>query len=288
MPTSSRRSAALRETRDQWAALVHDQHRLVAIILLALAGGIIVSALVDRGTAGGSDALAYWHGVRTWLAGGNPYQPRGDWLPWVYALWLLPLFTPWALLPWAIAWPLWRAATIVLMLLTLRWAYRRRPLATALLVAVLALPMGIALDTGNVVLFCTGAVWLAQFTDSLAGGLLWGLAAATKWFPIVFWPLLHRRARRWGVVFAAMAIVLSLVTWPWTIQQIEDVRATGIPHDTSLPGLRLDHLSIIWGAVPWLWLSVLPWLAERWQPWSARIRAVTFGHRQGTADKMRG
>jgi hypothetical protein len=288
MPTSSRRSAALQAIGDQWAALVHDRLRLVAITLLAFTIGILVSALVERGTASGSDALAYWHGVRTWLAGGNPYQPRGDWLPWVYAPWLLPLFTPWALLPWAVAWPTWRTATVVLLLLTLRWAYGRRPLATALLVGVLALPVGIALDTGNVVLLCAGAVWLAQFTDSPAGGLLWSLAAATKWFPIVFWPALPPRARRWGIVFAAAAIALSLLTWPWTIQQIADVRATGIPHDTSLPGLRLDHLSIIWGAVPWLWLSAIPWLAEHWQPWSARVRAVSFGDRRGPANKMRG
>ncbi len=260
---SMRREASPRAIRLQLALLSRDRRRLGALVLLGLTIAVITVILIARGAASGSDAGAYWHGVRTWLAGGNPYEPDGDWLPWVYAPWLLPVFTPWALLPWEVAWPLWRIATIALMVLTLRWAFNRRPMATAVVMALLSVPIGIALDTGNVVLLCAAAVWAAQFSDSAAGGLLWGFATATKWFPLALWPILPRRARTWGVVFAAVAIILSLATWPWTLQQIEDVRATGIPHATSLPGLRLDHLSILWAALPWLWRTALPWVERR-------------------------
>lgn len=268
-----RRSISPAGLHRQVRELAINRRRLAAVVLLGATLGVLIVILILRGSASGSDAAAYWHGVRTWLAGGNPYEPNGEWLPWVYAPWLLPLFTPWALLPWEIAWPLWRIVTIGLMLLTLRWAFERRPMATAVAVALLSVPMGIALDTGNVVLLCAVAVWAAQFSDSIVGGLLWGFATATKWFPLVLWPILPRRARSWGVVFAAIAILLSLATWPWTLQQIADVRATGIPHATSLPGLRLDHLSILWAALPWLWRSGLPWIEARSSRPLARARA---------------
>ena len=60
----------------------------------------------------GADARAYWAGVRIWLEGGDPYHPVGPFLPYVYAPWMLPLFAPWALLPWEVAWFAWRGATI--------------------------------------------------------------------------------------------------------------------------------------------------------------------------------
>jgi len=282
---ASARRLSPRRIRRQAAILAANRSRLAAVILLGLTGGILAMVLVTRGPASGSDALAYWHGARTWLAGGNPYQPTGDWLPWVYAPWLLPAFVPWSLLPWDLAWPIWRTATILLMLVTWRWAYRRRPLATAVALAVLSVPIGIALDTGNVVLLCAVAVWAAQFADSALGGLLWGLATATKWFPLGLWPILPRRAGAWGIVFAAVAVLLSLATWPWTVQQIADVRATGIPHATSLPGLRLDHLSILWAAIPFAWLTGLPWLEARWR----RIRErAGYAMQRRTVDPDRG
>ena len=55
---------------------------------------------------------------------------------------MLPLFVPWALLPWEVAWFAWRGATILLLLWSIRWAYARRPLPTAILVALLAFPIG--------------------------------------------------------------------------------------------------------------------------------------------------
>ena len=42
------------------------------------------------------------------MNGGDPYHPTGPFLPYVYAPWMLPLFAPWALLPWDVAWFVWR------------------------------------------------------------------------------------------------------------------------------------------------------------------------------------
>ena len=98
----------------------------------------------------GADAQAYWAAVRIWLEGGDPYHPLGPFLPYVYAPWMLPLFAPWALLPWDVAWFAWRGGTILLLLWSIRWAYARRPLPTAILLALLWFSIGAILDTGNI------------------------------------------------------------------------------------------------------------------------------------------
>ena len=87
---------------------LHDPRRIAAILLLSLTFAIVLSGLIARGEAGGADARAYWAGVRIWLNGGDPYHPTGPFLPYVYAPWMLPLFAPWALLPWDVAWFVWR------------------------------------------------------------------------------------------------------------------------------------------------------------------------------------
>ena len=153
---------------------------------------LILSGLIARGEAGGADARAYWAGVRIWLNGGDPYHPTGPFLPYVYAPWMLPLFAPWAVLPWDVAWFVWRGGTILLLLWTIHWAYRRRPLTTAVIFAVLAFPFGANLDTGNINLQLTLMLWAAQFTGPRLGGLLWALATWMKWVPVVFWPILPR------------------------------------------------------------------------------------------------
>ncbi len=107
--------------------------------ILILVGGIFAAGLIARGEAAGADARAYWAGVRLWLSGGDPYHPTGPFLPYVYAPWMLPLFAPWALLPWDVAWFVWRGAAILLLLWTIHWAYQRRPLPTALIVLALRL-----------------------------------------------------------------------------------------------------------------------------------------------------
>ena len=71
-------------------------------------------------------------------------------------------FAPWALLPWDVAWFVWRVGTILLLLWTIHWAYRRRPLTTAVIVAILAFPFGANLDTGNINLQLTLMLWAAS------------------------------------------------------------------------------------------------------------------------------
>ena len=135
-----------------------------AIVIVGIAGGLIVAWLYARGDLVGADARAYWAAVRVWLGGGDPYNPGGTFLPYAYAPWLLPIFLPWALLPWDVAWTVWEGSMVILFAWSFTWAFRRHALATALLIAVLALPLTATLDTGNVTLYLALAIWAAQFT----------------------------------------------------------------------------------------------------------------------------
>ena len=244
-PTRRRVAVFRRALRREWSRLRTPEH-LLAIGLLALTGGLVVAFLAARGELAGADARAYWAGVRIWLAGGDPLHPTGPFLPYVYAPWLLPAFLPWALLPWDVAWFVWRGVNVLLLLWSIAWAYERRPLRTAVFVALLALPITVTLDTGNVTLFLAMAVWAAQFTGPRLGGALWALAASMKWFPALLFIFLPPRARLWGLVAGLGAILLSLLTWPQTLAQIET--AVNFPRP-----LRLDYLLLLWGTVPWFW-----------------------------------
>ena len=225
--------------------------RVLAIALIALALGIVAAFVWARGSAAGADALAYWEGVRVWLSGGDPYHPLGARLPYLYAPWLLPVFLPWAALPWSAAWFAWRVAMVAGFGVTVAWAYRQRPLWTALLIAVLAVPLAATFDTGNITLFLALGIWAAQYVGPRLGGVLWAFAVAVKWVPVVFWPILPPATRRWGLIALAVAVLLSLATWPQTLIQIDAAAASGPPNFPR--PLRIDHLLLIWGAVPWLW-----------------------------------
>lgn len=220
---------------------------MAAIVLLSLTFALILSGMIARGEAGGADARAYWAGVRIWLNGGDPYHPTGPFLPYVYAPWMLPLFTPWAALPWDVAWFVWRVGTILLLLWTIDWAYRRRPLTTAVLVAALGFPFGANLDTGNINLQLTLMLWAAQFTGPRVGGLLWALATWMKWIPAVHWLILVPRTKLWGLVWLVISVGLSLVTLPLTIIQLQTLFGFG-----ARP-IRLDYLVYAWAFVPWLY-----------------------------------
>ncbi len=255
-PTRRRAGVYARAVRRELSRL-REPRRLLALALLGLTGGLMVAFLVARGEAAGADARAYWAGVRIWLAGGDPFHPGGVFLPYVYAPWLLPLFVPWALLPWNVAWVVWRGANVLLFLWSAEWAYRRHPLATAAAIVLLSLPLIATFDTGNVTLLLTLAVWLAQFSGPRLGGALWALAASMKWFPAVLVVFLPPRARAWGLVAGALAVLLALATWPQTLVQIDT--ALNFPRP-----LRLDYLLIFWAAVPWLWRHAHPlWWANR-------------------------
>ncbi|MBA2255401.1 MAG: DUF2029 domain-containing protein [Chloroflexi bacterium] len=225
---------------------LRDPRRLLAILILGVTGGVILALLVARGELGGSDARAYWAGVRIWITGADPFHPEGAFLPYVYAPWSIPLFLPWAALPWSVAWFLWRGLSVLLFAWTVAWAYQRRPLATALLVLFLVMPIAVTLDTGNLQMFLVLAVFGAQFVGPKLGGALWALAATLKWFPAFLIVFLPPRARMWGVAYAAIGVLLAVATLPQTLVQIET--AVNFPRP-----VRWDYLLLLWAGVPWLW-----------------------------------
>jgi len=242
-----RRAGVFRRALRREVSRLHDRRRLIAMAILILVGGIFAAGLIARGEAAGADARAYWAGVRIWLNGGDPYHPTGPFLPYVYAPWMLPVFAPWALLPWDVAWFIWRGAAILLLFWTIHWAYRQRPLATAVAVLLLSFPIAANLDTGNITLFLTFMLWGAQFSGPRLAGLLWGLATWVKWVPAPMWIILRPRARAWGFVWLGLAVILSLATLPLTIIQLQALFGFG-----SRP-VRLDYLVLLWATIPWVW-----------------------------------
>jgi Glycosyltransferase family 87 len=266
-----RRGGVIRRALRRQVSHLRERRRLVAILLLALAGGIGLAGMFARGELAGVDARAYWAAVRIWLNGGDPYHPASPFMPYVYAPWLLPVFAPWALLPWDVAWFVWRGGTIVLLLWTVAWAYRRHPLATAVTALLLAFPAFANLDTGNINLVLVLVLWGARFTGPRTGGILWALAVAMKWIPIVFLPILAPKARLHGVVFLAVAALLTLATFPLTLVQLSVL--FGLPRPA-----RLDYLVFLWALVPSLWLKPDPaWFLRpaTWRAWAARL-VTTF------------
>ena len=229
-----RRAGVFRRALRREVSRLRDPRRIAAIVLLSLTFAVVLSGLIARGEAGGADARAYWAGVRIWLNGGDPYHPIGP-VPAVRLRpWMLPLFAPWAVLPWDVAWFVWRVGTILLLLWTIHWAYRRRPLTTAVIVAVLAFPFGANLDTGNINLQLTLMLWAAQFTGPRLGGLLWALATWMKWVPVVLWPMLPGRAKAWGIVWLLVSVGLSLLTLPLTIVQLQALFGFGRARSGSI------------------------------------------------------
>jgi len=275
-----RRAGIYRRAFRRQVSRLRDRRRLLAILLLAVAGGIGLAGMFARGELAGSDARAYWAAVRIWLNGGDPYHPASPFLPYVYAPWLLPAFAPWALLPWDVAWFVWRGGTILLLLWTVTWAYRRHPLATAVAALLLAFPAFANLDTGNIDLVLVLLLWGAYFTGRRTAGLLWALATAMKWMPLVFLPILAPRARLHGVIFLAIGGLLTLATLPLTLVQLSVL--FGLPRP-----VRLDYLVFLWALVPSVWLQPDPaWLLRpaTWRAWTARILATGRRLREDMGD----
>ncbi|MEP7158583.1 MAG: glycosyltransferase 87 family protein [Chloroflexota bacterium] len=242
----------------QVVARLREPRRILAIALMALTGGLVLAFIVARGELAGSDAFAYWTGVRHWLAGEDIYQvvpglnvpPSEGALPYAYSPWSLYLFLPWAALPWDIAWFTWRAANIALFGVTVFWAYERRPLAAALLLAVLGPALAANFDTGNVNVLIVLGVWLAWFAGPRLGGAAWALGAALKFVPVLLLPFVPRRAWPFGLAVLGVLLVLTLATWPQTLRQF------AIVLDYPRP-IRIDYMLLAWAAVPWLWSR--PW-----------------------------
>jgi hypothetical protein len=267
-----RRAGVFRRALRREVSRLRDRRRILAMALLIAVFGLAAAGLVARGEAAGADARAYWAAVRIWIAGGDPYHPTGPFLPYVYAPWMLPLFAPWALLPWDVAWFAWRVATVLALLWSIDWAYRRRPLATAIVVVVLAFPIAANLDTGNVTLILALGLFGAQFAGPRLAGALWAIATWMKWVPAPLWLVLAPRARAWGMAWLLVAAALSLLTLPLTIVQLQAVFGFG-----QRP-LRLDYLVLLWALVPWVWRHPDPawWLRpSRWPEASRRVGART-------------
>jgi hypothetical protein len=276
LPASTRpraRSGVLRRALRREATRLRQPRHVAAILLLGLVTGIGLAMLYARGELAGADARAYWAGVRIWLNGGDPYHPVGPFMPYVYAPWLLPLFVPWALLPWEVAWFAWRAANLFLLAWSVGWAYRLRPLTTAVTVLLLSPAFLANLDTGNINLVLVYMIWAAQFTGPRVAGLLWALATAMKWVPIVFLPLLAPRGRAWGVGFLAIAGVLTVLTLDATIVQLQVLFAFPRPP-------RLDYLVFLWCLVPMLWPDPDPLRYARPATWTAWLRGWLADLRQ--------
>jgi hypothetical protein len=246
-----RRAGVYRRALRLEASRLRDRHRMLAIVLLSVVFSLLAAGMIGRGEAAGADARAYWAGTRMWINGGDPYHPTGPFLPYAYAPWMLPLFAPWALLPWDVAWVVWRVGTILLFLWTVDWAYRRRPLLTAVTIVLLAFPLGANLDTGNINLQLTLALWAAQFAGPRLGGALWALATWMKWVPAIVWPILGSKTRKWGLIWLAVSIALSLALLPLTIVQLQTLIGFG-----ARP-IRLDYLVYLWAFIPWAyrWLD---------------------------------
>lgn len=272
----TRHAGTVRRAMRRETVRLRDPRRIAAMAILAFLFGLAIAGMFARGDPAGADARAYWAAVRLWLDGGDPYHPAGPFLPYVYAPWMLPLFIPWAMLPWEVAWFAWRGGSILLLLWSIRWAYARRPLPTAILVALLYIPMGANLDTGNVNLLLAVALFGAHFLDGRIGGLIWGLATWMKWVPALVWFVLPSRARGWGLGWLALAGVLSLLMLPLTIIQLQAI--FGFGHRP----FRADYLVFIWSAVPWWWRLEHPFAflhLSAWQSGVARLlaRAAAWG-----------
>jgi hypothetical protein len=271
MPTR-RRAGVFRRALRAEVTRIRDPRRLFLVVLMGVIGGVILAGLIARGEAAGADARAYWAAGRLWLNGGDPYHPSGPFMPFVYAPWSLPLFVPWALLPWDVAWFFWRGATVVGLVWSVHWAYKRRPMTTAVLLVLLSFPIAANLDTGNINLPLVLLLFGAQFCRPVTAGLLWMMATTLKWVPLVFWPFLSPRGRLWAVVWAVVALALTLLTLPQTIVQLQVLFAFQRPP-------RIDYFVFIWAIVPWAWRhpEAFRWLMP--STWPGAAQAATAAAR---------
>jgi hypothetical protein len=141
---------------------------------------------------------------------------------------------------------------VLILLWTIHWAYARHALGSALAFLALSFPIAANLDTGNITLFLAFMCWAAQFSGPRLSGFLWGLATWMKWVPAPIWLILAPRARLWGLVWLAIAGLLSLATLPLTIVQFQAIFGFG-PRP-----IRLDYLVMLWALFPWWWRNPSP------------------------------
>jgi hypothetical protein len=266
-----RRAGVFRRALRQELQRLRNPRRLGLVLFMGVLSGVILAGLIARGEAAGADARAYWAAGRLWIAGGDPYHPTGPFMPYVYAPWMLPLFMPWAMLPWDVAWFVWRGVTLLALLWTAHWAYRQRPITTAVLLIALSFPIAANLDTGNINLPLALLLFGAQFVGPRLAGLLWMVATVLKWLPAVFWPILTPRGRLWGILWCVLAIVLTALTLPQTLVQLQVL--FGFPRPA-----RVDYFVFVWAIVPWAWRhpEAFRWLMPSEWPGIARTVAAAL------------
>lgn len=266
-----RRAGVFRRAIRQEVARIRDPKRLAVILLLGFLAGFMLACLIARGEPAGADARAYWAAGRLWVNGGDPYHPTGPFMPYVYSPWMLPIFVPWSLLPWNVAWFTWRGATVVGLLWSIHWAYKRRPVTTAILLTLLAFPIAANLDTGNINLPLALLLFGSQFVGPVGAGLLWAMATTVKWVPALFLPLLSPRGRLWGIIWLVLAAVLTVFTLPATLVQLQVL--FGFPRPP-----RVDYFVFVWAAVPWMWRnpSAFRFLMPQAWPGIARTGGATL------------
>ena len=260
-----RRAGVFRRALRHEINRIRDPRRLGLALVLGLVAGVMLAGLIARGEAAGADTRAYWAAGRLWLSGGDPYHPTGPFMPYVYSPWMLPLFVPWAIMPWDVAWFVWRGGTMIGMLWSVHWAYSRRPMTTAVLLVLLMFPLAANLDTGNINLPLTLLLFGAQFSRPILAGMLWMVAATVKWVPAPFWLIISPRARLWGILWFALALVLTVITLPATIVQLQVLFAFERP-------VRVDYFVFAWALVPWAWRhpEAFRWLMPSTWPGIAR------------------
>jgi hypothetical protein len=246
VPPARRRAGVFRRAIRHEINRMRDPRRLGLALILAVVAGVMLAGLIARGEAAGADTRAYWAAGRLWLSGGDPYHPTGPFMPYVYSPWMLPFFVPWALMPWDVAWFVWRGGTVIGLLWSVHWAYARRPMTTAVLLVLLMFPLAANLDTGNINLPLTLLLFGAQFSRPILAGMLWMVATTVKWVPAVFWLILSPRSRLWGILWLAVSLVLTLLTLPATIVQLQVLFAFQRP-------IRVDYFVFLWALVPWAW-----------------------------------
>jgi hypothetical protein len=101
----------------------------------------------------------------------------------------------------------------------------------------------------------------------------------------LYWVVLAPRARAWGLIWLALAGLISLATLPLTIVQLQALFGFG-----ERP-LRLDYLVLLWSVVPWWWRHPDPlWYLRpsRWPGIAARFREALATARQRWSSDRQG
>jgi hypothetical protein len=95
-----------------------------------------------------------------------------------------------------------------------------------------------------------------------------------KWAPAVFWFILPAATKRWGLLWLAVSVGLSILTLPLTILQFQALFGFG-----ARP-VRLDFIVYLWAAVPWLYRRDDPWDVIRPATWKGWIADALAGLRR--------